>query len=1696
MRGSPTHSSFCFNSIEQSEPVFTNGEEQAQKAKAAFYRNLRKCQATRRSSDTMRRQLKRSDARDRKSSAVIGLSDPCGPDFFYSDTYFETPKDTIRLKKGFPSVDNRDRRLSRIIFESDEVEEVKSPYSVFTSVEDIDDEIKRLDKERSESPLKQIQDLAKEYPWFKYVFRSGTTLLQVLRSRTWADALLTLYNSHLFPDTYQVDFTAFIVALQVCYNWYSTPKATSARVVFESGFFTTLDNLLPDDVSLDQWSEVVFDTKVGSAFQYCLITMASLHLFPYSVATTIYTTFGFPPTNILELLGATFKHLRTLISSAALLETGKVSIWDVLTAKDDFSVLIKDAELLSDRSSRIITGITPDVGDWIQRKDWFDQYTDLKLKAEKLSASKHFQKYVLGNKNRLERLRLILKKLEVIHHEELIKAASAVRVPPVGFLIVGAPAIGKSNLINIICAHYAKAKGITFKPDDVWSKCMASEYFEGYNPLTKPYIHLSELGNISKELASKQGDPNIQLLTSLLDSVAMPLNMAFEGKGKVYALPDVVIGDTNNPSLNAEQIVSNKAALLRRFDTIFASVLPEYRVPIGPGIDFDKSAESDKPIFDKWTFRVCRNIALDAEEVQPDYVRMKDNRIDLNIYELLQYIYDKSLRHIKTNSVIYNVMQNPKSYDGYIIQDHEKGVYAKSIQQMSEESKILFEDFSIERSKWVDSLVEKVIQANKSLLWPKLRNVFYSGLVFSQLSLFPYFYKSRWDNRWTLFFSMAFFFNGHLNPLVRFFTFTAMLCYIASGFMYERLLKIKTEDAYHVFSFHWVTLREHCKNMYDKSYKYVEYVAPSYYGHLVPVLFALGGLVIALYTWNKKKVSSPVVFSCTRCEERVLKVNVLKEHKCEENPVLFQNLHASSGPIQGPMNQTYGTLDEIEKSLGCAPSFLRVKNKLLPDAWNPLIRESHILSTDTVEDFYKSFGSNERKVIIRHDNTTKDIHQFVLGIQGGFAIVNTHAVYGFNQHVDFYFESTNTTERLFHDHMKHLGNDVTVLQFKKHLFKNLLKHVPISSPDSFSGILSDKSVSGVLSQVTLPAFKSNDDQGTANFLNEYYKYSFPHYPGLCGKMLIARYNGGSAVVAIHTAGDNMSQAAYGVTINRKLIEDCINSFDGFKYSSFIFPVEVTDPVAHSAVRFEQLAVPCYGKLPGPVLTNKQSKVCEAPLYNVRDQFDKVLDEVLHFKRTKEFGPPLMRRKGKGESFISPYNRPIAKFGKNKATIPPKILKMVKKELFEEITSQLPDLKLNPLLFSEAINGSPDNPFIRGMNTSTSAGYGWKGKKGDYIKKLEDLNITKDMIPELEERVKEIVKRYQEGEISLYVTRGCLKDEPRELSKILAGKTRMFYISPVEAIVIQRMVLAPFYSLMVAYNDIFSVTVGIDMHREAHILHDKLKKFSPFMLDGDFGDFDINMCFDLRHLANELVFDLLRYYGYSDEAMELLRGVLTDDLFPLIEVLTDLYLVAGLQPSGKYGTCEGNCLIGNILVRVAFYCLQFMQFKNFDLSFRDNVLNYHNGDDLILSVKELVIDWFNNRTMAYFCKQYLDMAYTDAHKSVDMAPYVALKDIVYLKRNFIYNKKLNRIVGALDLDSICRSLLWWIPSRSVTNMEQCIDTVNSALLEFFMHTEEDSYNRIRDAFILLYSSVLDCDAGLLAKKFFCYEELFNKLRLDS
>jgi hypothetical protein len=1186
------------------------------------------------------------------------------------------------------------------------------------------------------------------------------------------------------------------------------------------------------------------------------------------------------------------------------------------------------------------------------------------------------------------------------------------RHTPFGLLFAGPAKVGKAGLLELGAATYCKVKGIPYSPSLIYHVIKDSPFKSAYLPFQHPVWHYSELGAETSLRARNSSVSPLSEITSVIDSVPFPCNMNDnDDKGKVFAIPGLVIADSNNLHLNAHELYGDVNAVYRRFLSIWVTVKPQY----ADGLKLNGSLLDGSNNYWKFTIKIW------------DGKHFQDGEVFDEIEDFKAFLSKRMADHIN------NEMKYDQAKDGLLDIDNSNNDDDEEkffpMDDFKQPYSILEDPGDSSDKYFSDSSAETESLSSDNLLvllytsfffeigwmeWFTLSRNLTRAHVRSYFSnwddwLFVKYSKAYWNRTCAIFWCF-----WYLNVYLSFWCILKvtyhMVLHGPKGFQNAFVQKIidRWIDHYRAnFTMSWKRIKStfgYLDNPFESDF----YRRNSMTINAILIAMSAGA---AYYTMMDKK----------------------PKQSYSESQSKFKYYSDYDISIQSK-----------ETRMGASDEYARVPIKGT-QLWNEITSTEIPKFTMPSLNLFRSISRNVKKAAIYPctDST------YILGVCKSYALISSHALpRGSDTFVVKIFYGANEDNIRFANigekDVFYLGNDVSLIRLFPCDFRDITQHIRSESmPKIARGSLGTYQVEARYSKCKLPV----TDAIWGNYdISPFFYYTLEnHRKGLCGIPLILDIGKGSQICGLHIAGGGADDSmAYATTIDKEKLLEGIKEFDcdPAVLPSFDSPAitqSLEFPNVKSLVNYESIGpLEYYGKIPGPVLINKESSVVKTPIYNsVKSKFEE------EFGPVKRFAPPLMKPRGSGDNYVSPYNIGFRDFSQPRHILNQELLGRVVDQLVDRFSKSLPDLA--PLSMMDAINGIDSDPFIRGINCSTSPGFGWEGHKTkrdlmyEYYGKYEPL-------PDLRKSIISILESYEKGERTANTYKVQLKDEPREYTKALCGKTRLFYMSSLDNLIVDRMFLSPFYTSMVYQSELFCTAVGINMYDGADRIFNSLRSFSTLIMEGDYSGYDKKMPFDIARASNTIKYRVLKNCGYNDEALRYLGGCLNDDLFPFIDLCKDYFCVPGLQPSGKYGTAEDNSLKGLILLMYAFYSIPELQ----DLDFFDYVLPVTYGDDMLAAVKEEISHLFNNVVYQERCLTLYGMGFTSAAKSSQMEKFLSIDDISFLKRNFV--EKNGRIYAPLDYNSIARSLMWTIPSKTATRADQTVSCVNSALVELYLHNQ--------------------------------------------
>lgn len=411
-------------------------------------------------------------------------------------------------------------------------------------------------------------------------------------------------------------------------------------------------------------------------------------------------------------------------------------------------------------------------------------------------------------------------------------------------------------------------------------------------------------------------------------------------------------------------------------------------------------------------------------------------------------------------------------------------------------------------------------------------------------------------------------------------------------------------------------------------------------------------------------------------------------------------------------------------------------------------------------------------------------------------------------------------------------------------------------------------------------------------------------------------------------------------------------------------------------------------------------------------------------------------------------------------ISPKALKWAIEDyvrpLLEEIQKPYWVEDVQPLTRMQILCGIDGKRFVDKMPPNTAIGFPLQGKKSKYLVALDpeqfpDFSCPMDIEPEFWEEYEKMEQTYLKGERYYPVFKASLKDEPTKLEKT---KVRVFWGAPFALQAGVRKYFIPICRFLSMNPLLSECAVGINAQGPEW---DQLMKFvntfgEDRTLAGDYSNYDINQACQISLGAWGVMIRLAAATGnYTEDDLTIMRGLATDCCFPVVAQNGDLVQFSGVHISGINVTAYVGSIDNALLQRSCYKELHDARNLVAD-PYRHNVAVIDYGDDFKGSVSERK-DFFNHITYKNWLAKH-GMKLTMPDKKSDPIPYMNDKDADFLKRKNIYNPDLGLKTGALDKDSIYKSLHCLMKSNAVTVEEQCAQNIDGALREFFPYGKDE------------------------------------------
>lgn len=379
----------------------------------------------------------------------------------------------------------------------------------------------------------------------------------------------------------------------------------------------------------------------------------------------------------------------------------------------------------------------------------------------------------------------------------------------------------------------------------------------------------------------------------------------------------------------------------------------------------------------------------------------------------------------------------------------------------------------------------------------------------------------------------------------------------------------------------------------------------------------------------------------------------------------------------------------------------------------------------------------------------------------------------------------------------------------------------------------------------------------------------------------------------------------------------------------------------------------------------------------------------------------------------------------------------------EIYSKEEDFR--PLNDRECVLGVPGKRFLDALKMDTGMGFPVFGPKNRYFEEIRDGDVLVDRIP-CEEVLKEVSRLndcWLRGERAYPVTTATLKDEPTPLEK---EKVRVFQAAAVAFSLQIRKYFLPIARFLSLHPELSECAVGVNAFSDQWdqlIKHAQKYSEDDMMIAWDYSKYDVRMNSQMTRCVLSCFVDLASLGGYDATSIFIMKNMIADMVHPLIDYNGSMIMAYNMNTSGNNITVNINSVAGSLYVRLGF----FDKFPN-EADFRSKVSALTYGDDFIGSVREDFRD-FNFYSFQSFLKDH-GMKVTLPDKSDNSSAFLHKDEVDFLKRKSKYIPEINTSIGALDENSIFKSLHSNLKSKGATREQVAASCIETAMHEWFAH----------------------------------------------
>lgn len=653
----------------------------------------------------------------------------------------------------------------------------------------------------------------------------------------------------------------------------------------------------------------------------------------------------------------------------------------------------------------------------------------------------------------------------------------------------------------------------------------------------------------------------------------------------------------------------------------------------------------------------------------------------------------------------------------------------------------------------------------------------------------------------------------------------------------------------------------------------------------------------------------------------------------------------------------------------------------------------------------------------------------------------------------------------------HISSDYTISDaerdcavcyvFNSPNFRDIVQYFQNSTYRDCESFLLHRTSAGISKRLATYAHKGNVTTDKLSFPGYHYVLQEPTFKGLCGAPLVSR-SSQNVILGIHLGGKQYSGGA--VSLNQTMISDMVERLCAIPGVIKLVSEGVLLTNQYGVEFFESTEL--HPKSPCNYLSEGAHADVFGSVIGRSTNVSKVEATVISQSVTRvcgvenKWGPPKFapQRWRPWQESLDVTVRPAIGF-------PGRLLKRAVEDYVAPLITKLEEFEYfpaRPLTRDETVCGIPGVRFIDAIKSNTAVGYPLVGPKDQFMVVHDDpFSVYQDyktLDNKFWKEFDNMEKNYLDDKRHYPIFKASLKDEPTKLTK---DKVRVFQAAPLVLQLGVRMYFLPIARFLSLFPLLTECAVGVNAHGpEWHTLSTHMMKFGKRRIfAGDYSKFDLRLPMQITLAAFDILLTLASKMKYSSRDLQVMRGLISDLVAPMVAYNGDLVMFFGSNPSGQNLTVYINCVGNSLILRCAFFGIYESLWFSRDTNFRNNVALMTYGDDVKGSVKDSH-GFFNHVSVANWLKEH-DILFTMPDKESKPKPFMDDDEADFLKRRNFYNKDIGSYVGLLDEMSIFKSLHSVLKSKSVTNREQCISNISGALREWFFYGKETYYKRQKE-----------------------------------